>query len=156
MVKGWFNEPLRHSLARKGVRTGRKSYSRKPRLDFPTGKGNEIHSVIVVPSTKDFDKPVSRAEFNRRAREVESFMSKTLETEKGGGFTEVKAKGGWVEKEDGKEKVVREPVYEVHNYTTKEVWLRNDLEVKKFVEQKKKEWGQSSIGFQFEESMHFV
>jgi hypothetical protein len=32
MGKGWYNEPLRHSLARKGVRTGSKNKAVYPRL----------------------------------------------------------------------------------------------------------------------------
>jgi hypothetical protein len=145
--KGWRNEPLRHSLARKGIKTGRKN-----KLDFPKGKGNSVHTVIIVPSTKNFDEPISKAEHKKRAEEVKKFVSEELETDEGSGFTEIKGSGGWVEKG----KVVEEPVKEVHNYTTPQVWKEKDLVVKAFIEKKKHQWGQSAIGFQHEETLHFI
>lgn len=148
--KGWHYESHRHSLARKGIKTGRKSgfTNRSKTFDFPKGKGMNIHTAITVPSTTNADKPISREEHNRRAREVETFLS-----EKFGGYTEIKGGGGWVSDEKG---LIKEPVLIVHSYTDKKTYNSHDLEVKAFIEKKKKQWGQESMAYEYEESLHFV
>jgi len=141
--KGWHGESQRHSLARRGISTGSKS-----KLDFPKGKGMDVHAAITVPSTTSADKPISKREHRRRAKEVETFLSKKF-----GGYTEVEAKGGWVSDEKG---LIKEPVIVVHSYTDSKTYREHDLEVQAFIEKKKKKWKQESMAYEFEESLHFV
>ena len=159
--KGWHGEPLRHSRAKRFGKAGGsyadayktkkakitvKNHSKT--LDFPKGKGNNIHTAITVPSTTLADKPISKKEHERRAKEVEKFLS-----EKFGGYTEIKGGGGWVSDEKG---LIKEPVLIVHSYTDDTTYRKMDLEIQAFLEKKKKEWGQESMAYEFEESMHFI
>ena len=62
--KGWRNEPLRHSLARKGVKTGRKSVV-KPRTSYPLSKreqdSRKIAYWLLDNSEYYFDKALFEA-----------------------------------------------------------------------------------------------
>jgi hypothetical protein len=148
MTKGWRREPMRHALARKGVKTGRKRLPASRRTDFPKGKGLNRHTAIYVPSTTSADKPITREEHMRRARQAEQFLSKQF-----GGYTTIETKGGWVSETKG---LIKEPVLVVHSYTTKEEYDKKDLKVKAFLEAKKKAWGQESMSFEYQDSLHFV
>jgi hypothetical protein len=146
--KGWYNEPLRHSLARKGVKT-----ASKKRLDFPLKKDFKkgdhlpIHTAITVPSTKEGDVPVSKEEHRRRAKEVAKKLSGWF-----GGYTEVEARGGWVEKG----RLIKEPVYVVHAFAERDKYYEHDAKLQKYIESKQKEWGQFTIAFQYEDDLFFV
>ena len=146
--KGWRNEPLRHSLASKGVKTGSKK-----RLDFPLAKQFSkqdrlpIHTAITVPSTKAGDVPISKKEHSRRAEEVAKQLSKWF-----GGYTQVEARGGWVEGE----RVIKEPVYVVHAFAERSKYYEHDKKLQEYVNKKQKDWGQFAISFQFEDDLYFV
>jgi hypothetical protein len=146
--KGWKNEPLRHSLARKGVKTGRKVRPRSQRRDFPKGTGLNIHTAIYVPSTREGDKPITRRQHLKRAKEVEMFLANMF-----GGYTEIETRGGWVSEEKG---LIKEPIIVVHAYTDRKTYNKNDELIQDFITTKKKRWGQEAISFEYEESLHFV
>ena len=117
------------------------------KYDFPKKKGNSVHLVIFVPSTKEYDKDISSKEFNVRTKEVSRFLSKLF-----GGTTRVKGVGSY--QLEGKD--INEKVMLVETFTTPSKYDQHDKKVKKFLITKKKEWGQDSMGYEFEETMYFV
>ena len=117
------------------------------KFDFPKKRGNKVHLVIFVPSTKEYDKVITSKEFKNRVKEVSIFLSKLF-----GGTTRVKGVGSYqLEGKDITEKVVM-----VETFTTPKKYNLHDLKIKKFLMSKKKEWGQDSMGYEFEEVMYFV
>lgn len=120
-------------------------------FDFPTKRqqnsANKIHIVIYVPSTKQFSKPVTGREFKKRIRETAKFLNRTF-----GGTTRISGIGSYTLNE----KIIDERVVKVETFTKVKDYHKADLKVKKFIQQKRRSWGQDSIGYEFEETMHFV
>ena len=111
-------------------------------FDFPKEKGFQTRSAIYVPSTKDMSNPVSPKEFQRRTKEVKLFLNRRF-----GGSTTDKVVGSFT---SSKGKLINEPVTVVEHFTDFKKWKNYDKEVQKFLLKKQKEWGQESIGFEFQ------
>lgn len=133
---GLLSSPSRHSVAP----AHRHSDSTK-RFDFPKGKGYQTYSAIYVPSTKDVNKKITQREHEKRIDDVRRFM-----TTKFGGTTTVKGVGSYTSK---KGHVVKENVAIVENYSEYKDWKKKDQDVKGFVQEKAKEWGQESVSVEF-------
>lgn len=101
-------------------------------------------TAILVPATKNGNEPISRAEHNKRVQETERFMA-----EKYGGYTAVKARGGYVGE---KGKLIEEPVTEVVAYTDQQSYEKNKPAVRSFLQEKRKDWSQESIGYEDDKS----
>lgn len=125
----------------------------KNRFDtpFPNRKGTfhlPIRTGIIVPSTKDTDKPISKEQFNKRISETRQFLSDT-----NGGFTSVRAVGGFTDK---KGNLVKEDVVVVESFSTKDNFVKNRPNVRNFLMRKGKEWKQENIGYEFEDDLYYV
>ena len=65
--------------------------------------------------------------------------------EQQGGFTEVNAKGGWVE--DGK--VIEEKTAEVVSYSTPEQVRKSREKIRAYVAAKRQAWKQTAVSYEF-------
>jgi len=119
------------------------------KLDFPTGRGNNIHIIIYVPSTIGIDKKISKEQFDKRIKSVIDFLR-----DKFGGSTKIKASGDYYS--DELKKPVKERVAKVEAFTTKRDYYKADKEIRKFLKEKKKSWSQEAISYEYEESLYFV
>lgn len=128
-----------------------KQHRRNNNSPFPNKKGIfhlPIRTAIIVPSTTNANKPVSKKEMNRRIKETRKFLSDT-----NGGFTSVKAVGGYT---DSKGRVIKEPVMVVESYATKKAYLKNRKKVRRFLERKGKRWKQEAMGYEHENDLYYV
>lgn len=119
------------------------------KLDFPKGKGSNIHIVILVPSTKGINKKITKKQFKTRVMSVVKFLRSKF-----GGSTRVRGVGDFHSQELGKP--VQEQIAKVETFTTTKDYNRVDKQIRNFLLKKKKAWSQESIGYQYEGSMYFV
>jgi hypothetical protein len=107
-----------------------------------------VRTAIIVPKTLH-DRPVSEAEFQRRIKETEKFLA-----EKQGGFTEVNAKGGWVEHG----RVIEEPTAEVVSYAKPSQVRASRADIRAFVKSKRRAWQQTAVSYEFDRNsgVYFV
>lgn len=151
MSKGWRRESERHSLSAKGIRTARgiesERISRPETEDFGIIFELPVEQIIYVPSTFN-NEPVSRRDFERRVSEVRDRLALIF-----GGYTSVEGVGGYSSEEDG---VVHEDVVRVISYTTKKEYESKRKELFDFLQEKQREWGQESIGYEVEGDMFYL
>ena len=107
----------------------------------------EKQMAIVVPSTKEFNKQITKKEMVNRVRSVRNFL-----TENFGGSTRVKGIGSY----SGKGGVVDENVVVVEAFADNPVWNKSKSSVSKFLRQKAREWSQESLGYQLEGDLYLV
>lgn len=117
----------------------------KNRVDFEL----PVEQTLIVPSTKNFNEPISEKELYKRTKEVETFLSKKF-----GGYTQTKAEGGYYS--DDKNKIVEEKVIVVKSYSTREDYLKNRKALFKQIDLWKKKWGQESIGYELENDLYYM
>lgn len=120
------------------------------KLDFPTKQqiknSNPIHLAIYVPSTKNFTEPISSAEFKKRINGTKKFLNSL------GGTTTIRGVGSY----NLKGKIISEKVAIVESFAKEKDYNKLDLKLKTFINRKKREWGQDSIGYEFEENLIFI
>jgi len=122
---------------------------KKPFKVMPKGTYHlPVEQAILVPSTKAGDKKITPKELSERTSETQKFLGKAY-----GGYTSVKATGGYVMKNG---KLVKEKVNKVTSFSQKKDFVKNRGEVKKFVNEKKKKWGQESIGVEQEGDLYYI
>jgi len=109
-----------------------------------------IENAIYVPSTygEKEQKEISDKEMAKRVAEVRRFLSKNY-----GGYTSVKAVGGYVLK-DGK--LVKENVVKVTSFSTKEDFEKNEDKTFEQVGKWGKKWKQESVGYENEGDLFYV
>lgn len=107
-----------------------------------------IQTAIIVPSTTDKDKFISKRDFNKRLRNTRTEMSDLF-----GGYTSVESVGEFTDKDGNK---IPEPNNTVIAYTNKETFQDKKDEFSEFIKKKKKEWKQESIGVIIENDLFFV
>lgn len=117
--------------------------------DFPTNKelaeGYPLRIAIIIPSTRGKNKRITTTRFNKRVREARDFYTKLF-----GGATINTATGSYTTRNG---QVIQERVAVIEIYTTTSAWNRQDLKVKRWLLDKKKNWEQESMGFEFEEEL---
>lgn len=101
-----------------------------------------IEQDVIVPETKGINsqKRISRKERNRRVKEVRKYLASRY-----GGYTSVKATGGYVLNKNGK--LVKEPVEEVISFASEEDYKLHKKETKKQIFEWGNEWGQESVSY---------
>lgn len=121
------------------------------KLDFPTKKdlsdSYTIEFQVFVPSTRAYSKKISREAFNKRVREAASFFTKCF-----GGSTVDIEQGAYLMKN----KTVKEKVAVITVNTNKRLYYKFDKDVRDWLRQKKKSWGQDSMGFVYQGKMIFI
>ena len=115
------------------------------KVDFPNLKeGNKTLLSIYVPTTQDIDKKASKQEVNKRVKDTRDFLSRLF-----GGSSSVKVVGTYISQDRGG-KLVKERVMKVSAFANTDEYKKFDTKVRDFIQRKKKEWTQESIGFEFE------
>lgn len=126
----------------------RKPFSNMPKGTFPL----PIETAVLVPSTSDKDKQISRTEFEKRTNDTERFLAETF-----GGFTQVDTEGGFVsDKGNTKGKLITEKTNKVTAFATEEAYRKNQAKLKKWILSKKKDWKQESMGYEFEGDLFYI
>lgn len=107
-----------------------------------------LRTAIIVPSTKAKSRKISNREYQSRIMATRRFLSKT-----NGGYTSVKAVGGFTDNEGN---LIKEDVAVVESYTTKPDYRNNREKIRDWLEDKGKEWGQESMGYEYEDDLYYV
>ena len=106
-----------------------------------------IRTVTLVPSTKNVSDVITKAEFDSRIQETKKFLSGLF-----GGYTRWQTQGGYVINE----KDINEKVAFVMAYAQKDVFKKYKKKWISWAKQKKKEWGQDSIGLIIEDDLFYL
>lgn len=164
----WKNEPIRHALASKGIKT--KINGKPIEVDktdiIPVEKDGlisygiadvdledvdkELMGALYVPSTCDLNVPIDDKEFQSRIDEARQKFS-----EKFGGTTTLMGVGTYLPANDDDDLVV-EDVAIVKFGMEEEEFEKNKEEIKKWIWNKKDEWGQESITFEYQNMLKFI
>ena len=107
-----------------------------------------VEMAIYVPSTEKANQVISKRDYLNRIDDVRSFLATTF-----GGYSSDSIDGGYVSDEKG---LIQEDVTKVTAFSTKEN-LENKIQ--SLIAQIRtwcNEWGQESIGFEFEGDMFYV
>jgi hypothetical protein len=107
-----------------------------------------IEQAIYVPSTKDGNTPIPKAELDARVQEAKAFLSDLF-----GGYTSVESVGGYHSPTKG---LVEEPVVKVTSFATKESYDANRAALQAWLSAKAKMWGQESIGYEVEGDLMYM
>jgi len=116
-------------------------------LDFPKDSEFNLDTkvTVYVPSTL-FDKPISQADFHARINNTQGYLTDLF-----GGTTKLAGIGTYRTK-DGK--LIGENVAKIETFIKYGDYLKKDSTLKNWLEKKKKEWQQESLGFEFESPKH--
>lgn len=128
---------------RKGV-TKVRDHSRT--LDFPKGRGNDIHIQIFVPST-ELDRKIPQEKFESRIKTTKRFLSNLF-----GGYTAIRGTGGFTERN----RLIQENVAVVETFAKRSDYLKHDRAMAGWLKKKKSAWKQISIGYSYNGKMYFV
>lgn len=111
-----------------------------------------IETTVYVPSTKkNGTVKVTSNELKRRVTSVRRYMSKY------GGYTSVKAVGGYVMREgEHKGQVVKEPVVKVTAYASENQFKRTRKGLVGQVQRWSNKWGQESVAVEHETDLYFI
>lgn len=109
-----------------------------------------IEQAIIVPSTSGIkaQKKLTKADLNIRVNNVRRFLSKRF-----GGYTSVKATGGFVLR-DGN--LVKERVVKVTSFSTKKDFKKHGSEVISQVGRWGRKWKQESVSYENEGDLFII
>ena len=106
-----------------------------------------VEMAVIVPSTKNIKDPIGKAELEKRTNEVRRKLIQLF-----GGNTTVKGVGGY--RLEGKE--IREDVNMVYSYSKRKDWVKHRQKLLKYLQEKKKEFGQAFLGIIFETDLYYI
>jgi len=104
--------------------------------------------VIYVPSTTEVGKTISKAELEKRVKEVEKYVANTF-----GGYTETETEGGYKSTEGD---IIEEDVVKVSVFAQNKDWKSNEKTVVNQVKKWATKWGQEAIGFEYEGNLYYI
>ena len=113
------------------------------------GQKYPIQTTVLVPCTKNADKPITKQACRKRANVMSSEMTRMF-----GGYTSSNVTGGYYSKK--KKKIIREPVIRVTSYSTKKDYKRNKGKFLRYVAKKGKTWGQEEMGVIIENDLIYL
>jgi len=130
---------------RRRIKRHKKKYRMKK--DFPTGFKLPVRATVYVPSTIRGTKYVGKKRFKARIGKVQKDLTKKF-----GGSTLSRGEGTYTfqHKKRGKRQIAHEKVGMLTLFTTPKKWQGNRKFMRKYLKKKRKEWGQESIGLEFE------
>jgi hypothetical protein len=108
-----------------------------------------IETSVIIPSTQDVDKKLSKAKFNQRVRQSKKELGKLLD-----GYTKVDTIGGFYDKDS--KKIVEEKGAKITIFANRAKLSQKSDQYKQWILRKQKEWGQSSIGFETEGDLYYL
>ena len=104
--------------------------------------------VIYVPSTSNVGDRISETELNGRVSEVEQLVADEF-----GGFTKTETDGGY---KSYSGEIIEEDIVKVSVFSTDKAWDENEKGLIRAVKMWAKEWGQESIGFEYEGDLYYI
>ncbi|KKM75920.1 hypothetical protein LCGC14_1385370 [marine sediment metagenome] len=109
-----------------------------------------VEQAVIVPSTSGVktQKRISKKQMTKRVNNVRRFLSKKF-----GGFTDVKATGGFVLRNN---RLVKERVVKVTSFSTKKAFRKNRGDVVKQVGRWGNKWKQESVSYENEGDLFIV
>lgn len=122
----------------------------KLKLTKPQSKATfhlEVEQAVIVPSTTGKDKKISDVEFKKRVKEVKKYLSNKF-----GGYTSVKATGGYYSKGKG---LIQEKVARVVSFSEKQNYKKNKNALIKKMGSWRKKWKQESMGYEHEGDLYY-
>jgi hypothetical protein len=123
--------------------------NKKPFKSMPKGTFHlQIEQAIYVPSKDKNSKKFSQQKIKKMIRETKKKLSVLF-----GGYTSVGATGGFVSQ---KGMLIQERVVKVTSFSTRGQFQKNRLKLKKWIIQKKKQWKQEAIGYEFEGDLFYI
>jgi len=159
---------IRHRrITKKGVSTVKKhdrkilkqlrNQPQKPFNKMPNGTFSlPIQQAVLVPSTNKQQKFIGTPAFKKRTKETEDFLAKLY-----GGFTKTEGLGGYsMDKVKDKPKlgkvVIKERANMVTAFSQKQDFEAGKKDLRKYLKDKKKKWGQDSMGVITENNLFYV
>ena len=130
----------KHHVTKKGV--VKKNPKRKRVTD-----NLPMQTAVLVPSTSKKSHKISAAEFTKRIKRVEKYLTKKF-----GGFTATQSVGGYTEAK----RLIEEDVVMVTAYATEEAFDKHKLHVMDWVRNRGDEWGQDSMGIIIENDLKYI
>ena len=109
----------------------------------------EVEQSVLVPSTKQADKPISQTQMNKRIADVRQYLSKQF-----GGYTSVKGMGGYYS--DTKKKLIKEQVVKVTGFAQAKEFKKKKPQILQQLSQWGKKWGQESVGYEHEGDLYYI
>jgi len=154
--KGYYNlipiDKHIHYMSAKGVKTRLvpiSTFKQELRKKHIKSFSLPIETAILVPATKKGQKRISPEQYRKRITETKKELYELF-----GGFTSVAQSGGF---EDTKtHKLVEEPVNMVVAYAEPKRFRKNVDNFIDYVEDKKQEWGQQSMGVIIENDLLYI
>jgi len=155
-MRGWYGDRMKHRLASKGIKTIVDSEGNYKLLEVNQESPIisayfEVEQVIYVPSTDSMQRTITVEELEERIQEVRYELSRLF-----GGYTSVEGIGGFVTDTEEGEKLIEEPVIRVISYTTRDGFDEKSEELIDYLEAKRVEWGQISMGYEVEGDMYYL
>jgi hypothetical protein len=108
----------------------------------------DTNFIVYVPSTTDVGTKISEKELEGRVDLVKNYFAELF-----GGFTETEADGGY-KSNDGR--IITEDIVKVSVFATSDDWENKEQEVVDKIKSWAKEWGQESIGFEYEGDLYYI
>jgi hypothetical protein len=103
---------------------------------------------VYVPSTKDANVPVSKAELNARVKEVKQYLATLF-----GGYSSSEILGGYVSTTG---ELIQEDVVKVISFATKQAYEENEATLIDKIADWSKEWSQEAIGLEIEGDLYYI
>ncbi|MEK7552378.1 MAG: hypothetical protein AAB534_03100 [Patescibacteria group bacterium] len=110
-----------------------------------------IQQAVYVPSTSNISEQLSREKLIQRVDEVCSFLASLF-----GGYNVYDLTGGYVIRKKGEDKIIKEHFVRVVSFATDEAFKKNQNKLFERIAVWAKEWGQESIGYEFEEDLYYI
>ena len=107
-----------------------------------------IEVTILVPSTKNADEKIGKAEFANRVEEVQNYLSTLF-----GGFTSQDSEGGYTSEDKG---LINEDIYAVTSFAQSSDFNNKFETLVNKIKDWCKMWGQESIGLILEGDMFYI
>ncbi len=103
---------------------------------------------VYVPSTKDANVPVSKAELSARVKEVKQYLATLF-----GGYSSSEIIGGYVSTTG---ELIQEDVVKVISFATKQAYEDNEATLIDKIADWSKEWSQEAIGLEIEGDLYYI
>ena len=108
-----------------------------------------LETTLYVPSTSKSQKIIPAKEQAKRVQNARTRMSKLF-----GGYTSVKATGGWFQTKKGR--LIKEPVFKITSFSKRADFKKAKPDFSKYVRNKAKEWGQDVLSVEYEGDLYWI
>jgi len=114
-----------------------------------------VEQAVIVPSTSGVktQRKISKSEMSERVRNVRRYLSDRF-----GGYTSVKAVGGWVQRKDKKDhgRLIKEKAVKVTAFAEKKDFNKHRPKVIKKIGSWGKKWKQESVSYEHEGDLYII